>query len=101
MLSKEPPASLQRRFRLLQCTRTAAHASQAAKHPGQEKLRSRIAVVEHLCCFFKSALCFGVAAVNCRKHKKRILRLFDSFDPGMLDRPRPGGTNIVKICLNF
>src|SRR5260370_41388157 len=101
MVRKEPPTSLQRRFRLLQCAPTGAHASQAAKHLRQEKLRSRVAVVEYLCRFFKSALCFDVAAVNCRKHKKCILCLFDSFDFGMLNRPRPGGANIIKISLDF
>src|SRR5678816_4070557 len=60
----EHVASLQHRLRLLQCAPTDAYPPQAAKHARQENLRDRVAVVEHLCGFFKCADSFEEAALK-------------------------------------
>src|SRR5690349_7314003 len=101
MLGLEHAGALQHRYRLLQCARKRAHPPQATKHPGQENLPALVAVVEHLYRFFKSAHTFAEAALNGIKPNKRMLPLFDSFDSGMLNRPRPGSANVIKFGLDL
>src|SRR5262245_28869625 len=101
VLSIELPASLRRRFCLFQCAQTAVIVPQVTKHPSQENFRLWVAVIQYLEGFFESVDTFAQTPLDCIKHEKGMLRLFDNVDPGMLNRPRPGGTNIIDLRLDL